>query len=74
MLQVWTAEDDDGEALARRLETHLNEFADHVLSVSYSVAGKHHVMAVYHAVEPSEDASMGVAVSIAEEIVADAQD
>ena len=74
MFQVWTGSSHDPAALARQLEAHLNEFAAEVVSVSYSVAGKHFALAVYRPIETWPDDSMEAAVSIAEEIVADAQD
>jgi hypothetical protein len=73
MFRVWTANDDDPEDLARRLEAHLNEFAAEVIDVSYSVRNSHFVMAIYRPVEPAVDARSEAAVSVAEEIVGDAQ-
>jgi hypothetical protein len=74
MFSVWTASDDDPDALARRLEAHLNEFAADVLAVSYSVASQHFVMAVYRRVEASTEDRLEAAVGIAEDIVSDAQE
>ena len=74
MFEVWTANDTDAEGLARRLEAHLNEFAAEVVSVSYAVAGKHFVMAVYRPVEPADDVALEAVVELAEEIVAGAQE
>lgn len=70
MFKTWTADDEDPEALARTVEGHLNEHADLIISVSYSVsAGRHHVLAVYKPVTAIEDEHLEAAVSVAEEIV-----
>ena len=70
MFNTWTDSDDDAESLARKLEGHLNEYAEDVISVSYSVdGGRHHVLAVYRPVELFEDGQMEAVVSIAESIV-----
>jgi hypothetical protein len=69
--RAWTASAGDGEALARVLEAHLNEFAEEVLSVSYAVTEEHHVLAVYRPIEPRGDSLEAVAV--AEHIVDEAQ-
>src|SRR5262245_35773685 len=74
VFEVWTAEDDNAEDLARRLEARLNEYAAQVISVSYTVADKHFVMAVYQPVQPLDDDALEAAVEVAEEIVAQAQD
>jgi hypothetical protein len=74
MFKVWTASDSDPEALARRLQAHLNEFAADVLDIGYSVAERHFVLAVYRQLEASEDDHVEAAVDIAEEIVGDAQE
>jgi len=76
MFMTWTASDDDAEALARLVEGHLNEFAEVVVSVSYSVsAGRHHVLAVFVPIGAPEgdQARAAAAVSEAEEIVEQAQ-
>lgn len=74
MFKSWTASDPDPEALARHLEGHLNEYAEVILSVSYSVsAGRHHVLAVYRPIEPLGDDHLEAAVTLAEEIVEEAQ-
>ena len=74
MFKTWTASDDDPEALARHVEGHLNEYADLIISVSYSVsAGRHHVLAVYRPIDPFEDIQAEAVVSVAEEIVEEAQ-
>ncbi len=74
MFKTWTASDDDAEALARLVEGHLNEFADFIESVSYSVSGgRHHVLAVYRPVEALEEDQAEAAVSFAEDIVERAQ-
>ena len=73
MFKTWTASDDDPQALARALEGHLNEFALDVVSVGYAVAEKHFVMVVYRQVEAAQDDRQEAAVSLAEEIVEQAQ-
>lgn len=73
MFKTWTASDDDPQALARALEGHLNEFAEEVVSVGYAVAGKHFVMVVYREVEPAQNERQEAAVSLAQDIVEQAQ-
>lgn len=74
MFKTWTASDDDNQALARLVEGHLNEHAEVIISVSYSVeAGRHPVLAVYKPVEAADDGHLEAAVSIAEQIVEEAQ-
>ena len=72
MFKTWTASDEDPEALARAVEGHLNEFAAEV-SVGYAVAEKHFVMVVYRQVEAAQNDRQEAAVSVAEEIVEQAQ-
>ena len=71
MFRTWTASDDDPEALARVVEGRLNEYAEVIHSVSYSVsAGRHYVMAVYTEIDfATGDEQLEAAVSLAEEIV-----
>ena len=73
MFKTWTASDEDPEALARAVEGHLNEFAEDVISVSYAIAGRHFVMVVYRQVEAAQNDRQEAAVSVAEEIVEQAQ-
>lgn len=74
MFKAWTADDADPEVLARLVEGYLNEHADLMISVSYSVsAGRHHVLAVYKPIETTADDSLEAAVSLAEEIAEEAQ-
>ncbi|MBV9279137.1 MAG: hypothetical protein JOZ41_03560 [Chloroflexi bacterium] len=73
MYKTWCASAEDPETLARVLEAHLNEFADEVVSVSYSVDRHHHVLAVYRPVEPGELGSQQAAVTVAERIIDHAQ-
>lgn len=74
MFKAWTASDEDSRELARQLEGHLNEYAEVVISVGYSVeAGRHYVFAVYTPVEAVGEDDLEAAVSMAEEIVEEAQ-
>ena len=73
MIRTWTFAAAEAEAMARALEAHLNEFAEEVISVSYAVTDKHHVLAVYRGVEMLDEDSAAVAVEIAEQLVEDAQ-
>ena len=73
MFKTWSASDSEPEALARMLEGHLNEFAQEVVSVGYAVADRHFVIVVYRTIEPAEGARVEAAVSMAEEIVEQAQ-
>ena len=74
MFKTWTGSDEDPESLARAVEGHLNEFAQVVVSVGYAIADtRHHVLLVYEGVEAAQDDRMEAAVSIAEEIVEEAQ-
>ena len=60
--------------MARAIESHLNEFAERVLSVGYAIDGtRHHALVVYEALEPAVDSRMEAAVSVAEAIVEEAQ-
>lgn len=74
MFKTWSASDDDAEALARLVEGHLNEHAEFIESVSYSVSGgRHHVLAVYRPLEALGEEQAEAAVSVAEDIVEQAQ-
>jgi hypothetical protein len=73
MYKTWCASHDDAEALSRDLEAHLNEYAEVVLSVSYSVTDRHHVLAVYKPVEFFDQARAEAAVTVAEQIIDQAQ-
>lgn len=74
MFLTYTNSDTDAVTLARNLAAHLNEFAERVISVSYSVSeGQHYVLAVYEEVTASDDGRMEAAVSLAEDIVEQAQ-
>lgn len=73
MFKTWTASDDSPEQLARTLEAHLNEFAEDVISVGYAVHDRHFVIVVYRPVERAQSHSLEAAVSVAEEIVEQAQ-
>ncbi len=73
MYKTWTASHDDAETVARDLEVHLNEYAEEVISVAYSVDHRHHVLAVYRAIGPATEAQHEAAVSVAEQILDDAQ-
>ena len=73
MFKTWTASDEDPEALARAVEGHLNEFAEEVISVSYGIGGRHFVMVGYRKVEAAQNDRQEAAVSVAEEIVEQAQ-
>ena len=69
MYRVWTSSNDDGAALARELEAHLNEYAEDVVSVSFAVTDLHHVLAVYRVIELTSSAQQEAAIALAEEIV-----
>jgi hypothetical protein len=69
MFKAWTASSRDIESLARDLEAHLNEFADEVVSVAYSVTDRHHVLALYKQIELFSDDRQEVAVAEAEHII-----
>ncbi len=73
MYKTWTSSHDDAETVARDLEVHLNEYAEEVISVAYSVDDRHHVLAVYRAIGPATEAQHEAAVSVAEQILDDAQ-
>ena len=72
MYKTWVASAADEATVARGLEAHLNEFADEVISVCYSVAQEHHVLAVYRPIEPTF-AAQSEAVAVAENIIDHAQ-
>jgi hypothetical protein len=69
MYKTWVSTAADEDTVARGLEAHLNEFAEEVISVSYSVAQKHHVLAVYRPIEPGFAEQHEIAVSVAEHII-----
>ena len=74
MFKTWTASDGDAEALARVVEGHLNEHADFIESVSYAVdEGRHHVLVVYRPLNATDEPQAEAAVSLAEDIVEQAQ-
>ena len=59
--------------MARAVEGHFNEFAEKVINVSYAIGGRHFVMVVYRQVEAAQNDRQEAAVSVAEEIVEQAQ-
>lgn len=69
MFRTWVHSDPDPEGLARALEAHLNEYAEEVLSVSYSVDRTHHVLAVYRGIETAGSARAEAALAEAEDII-----
>lgn len=69
MIRTWVASDADPTNLARRLEAHLNEFAERVISVSYTIRQQHHVLAVYCELETAGTPGEERAVAVAEEII-----
>jgi hypothetical protein len=73
MYRTWVFSAPDAESLARNLEIHINEFADEVVSVSYSVHTDHHVLVVYRAIETTSRERQEAAVSVAEHIIDEAQ-
>lgn len=73
MYRSWVFSAKDAETVARQLEAHLNEFAEEVVSVSYAVQDRHHVLAVYRAIESAQGDAAGVAVSVAEQIIDEVQ-
>ncbi len=73
VFKTWTASDHDPEQLARTLEAHLSEFAQEVISVGYAVSDRHFVLVVYRPLEADHDHRLEAAVSVAEEIVEQAQ-
>ncbi len=74
MLKTWTASHHDAAALAEILEAYLNEFAETVLSVGYAVTDeRHQVMVVYQVLEAAKDDRTEAAVTLAVDIVEQAQ-
>ncbi len=74
MFKTWTASHADAVALAEILEAYLNEFAEKVISVGYAVTDEQHqVMVVYQVLESAKDDRMEAAVTLAEDIVGQAQ-
>jgi hypothetical protein len=69
MYRTWTASADDAVTLARELEIHLNEYAEAVLSVSYSVDTAHHVLVVYTPIDPSELAAQRAVFAEVEQLI-----
>jgi hypothetical protein len=69
MYKVWTASAAQATALARSLESHLNEYAEEIISVSYAVTDVHHVLAVYRMVDLTDGAGAEAAVAAAEELM-----
>lgn len=69
MYKTWATTARDREALARDVESHLNEFAAEVISVTYAVTDVHHALLVYRAIDTSVEADSAVAV--AEQIIDD---
>lgn len=67
MYKAWHGSGDDMSVVTRRLEAHLNEFAEEVISVSYAISTGHHILAVYRTVEVADTES--AAVVAAEEII-----
>jgi hypothetical protein len=72
VFKTWTGSAESAEALARSLEAHLNEFAEHVVSVSYVIEDGHHVFAVYEQIDMTGNAAEEAAVSVAEQIIDEA--
>ncbi len=74
MFKTWTASHEEAAALAEILEAYLNEFAEKVISVGYAVTDeRHQVMVVYQVLEAAKDDRMEAAVTLAENIVEQAQ-
>ena len=73
MFKTWTSGGPDAESVARELETHLNEYAQDVVSVSYAVTDQHWVLAVYRAIEATAMAGEAEAVAVAEHILEESQ-
>ena len=72
MFRTWVGAADTAEELARKLEAHLNEFADEVISVSYDVGDQHRALAVYRPVETTSElaeAAVAEAEQVVEEVV-----
>lgn len=73
MYRTWVFSADEAEFLARSLEIHINEFADEIVSVSYSVDSRHHVLLVYREIDTTNVERAEAAVSVAEHIIDEAQ-
>lgn len=73
MYKTWTDSASDCQSLARSLEAHLNEYAAEIVSVSYAVADAHYVLAVYREIEPELQAQEEEAVTLAAQIIDQAQ-
>ena len=69
MYRTWVFSAPDSETLARNLEVHINEFADEIISVSYSVHTNHHVLVVYRGIDATSSEHEETAVSVAEHII-----
>jgi hypothetical protein len=69
MFRTWTGAAEDGESLARLLEAHLNEYAEVVISVGYTVSDQHYALAVYTPVDTAATEGEEAAVAVAEQII-----
>ncbi len=72
MYKAWWCSAPAGETLAKLVEAHLNEFADEVISVAYSISDEHNVLAIYREIAESHESEMEASVSIAEQILDEA--
>jgi hypothetical protein len=73
MYRTWVSSASDAETLARALEAHLNEHAEDIIAVSYAVTTAHHVLAVYREIDISTQQPVEAAVTVAEQIIDEAQ-
>lgn len=69
MYKAWSTSASDGVVLARAVEAYLNEYAAEVLTVSYAIDQRHHVMVVYRPLDPEIYAREETAVAVAEQII-----
>jgi hypothetical protein len=74
MYKTWGTSAEDLETLERALDLFLNEYVGTLISVSYAISERHHVLVVYEPVEVESTAREEAAVSAAEEILEQAEE
>lgn len=69
MYKTWSMSAEDAATLEQGLDSFLNEYVGHLVSVSYAVTNRHHVLVVYEPVDVNGNTHEEAAVTAAEEIL-----
>lgn len=69
MYKTWSMSAEDTATLEQGLDSFLNEYVGHLVSVSYAVTNRHYVLVVYEPVDVNGNTREEAAVTAAEEIL-----